>query len=275
MLKKFSAYPYVLWSVIFIVIPLVLVAGYAFTHSAEKGGGIVTLENFHKFLDPLYLKVLWRSLKLAFIATIICLVLGYPMALILSKMAPKTQKIAALLFILPMWMNFLLKTYAWVSILGKNGFINRFLEFIGMPSFNMLFNEGAVLLGMVYNFLPFMVLPIYTVLTKIDPFLIEAAKDLGANDITVFNKVVWPLSLPGILSGITMVFMPAASTFVISALLGGGQFMLVGNLVEQQFLWVNDWHFGSAISLVLMVLILLSMALLNRYDRTEKEGGVL
>ncbi len=276
MLRKYSAFPYVLWSAVFIVIPLLLVAGYSVTVKDPNTGQIsMSLINFQKFFDPLYLKVLWRSVRLAGQATIICLILGYPMAMILAQMPAKTQRIAALLFVLPMWMNFLLRTYAWMFILGKTGIVNKLLAFLNLPQGNFLYNEGAVLLGMVYNFLPFMVLPIYTVLTKIDSSLIEAAEDLGANVITVFKRVIVPLSVPGIISGITMVFMPAVSTFVISALLGGGQFMLVGNLVEQQFLLVNNWHFGSAISMILMVLILLSMAVLNKYDHSEvKDSGV-
>lgn len=276
MLRKFSAMPYVFWSAVFIIIPLLLVAGYSITmRDPDTGQVVMTLENFQKFIDPLYLKVLWRSVRLAGEATLICLILGYPMAMILAKMPTKTQRIAALLFVLPMWMNFLLRTYAWMFILGKTGIVNRILVFFGLPAGNFLYNEGAVLLGMVYNFLPFMVLPIYTVLTKIDKSIVEAAEDLGANTITVFRRIIVPLSIPGIISGITMVFMPAVSTFVISALLGGGQFMLVGNLVEQQFLLVNNWHFGSAISMILMVLILISMAVLNRYDTSEvKDGGV-
>ena len=274
MLRRFSALPYVIWSALFIIIPLLLVAGYSVSAKDPNTGQVyLSLENFQKFLDPLYLKVLWRSVKLAGEATIICLVLGYPMAMILAKMPAKSQRIAALLFVLPMWMNFLLRTYAWMYILGKTGIVNKMLMALNLPTVNFLYNEGAVLLGMVYNFLPFMVLPIYTVLTKIDPSVVEAAEDLGANALTVFKRVIVPLSVPGIISGITMVFMPAVSTFVISALLGGGQFMLVGNLVEQQFLLVNNWHFGSAISMILMVLILISMAVLNRYDASETEGS--
>lgn len=273
MLKRHAATPYVLWSALFIVVPLLLIAGYAITAKDPETGQVsLSLANYVKFMDPLYLKVLWRSVQLAFTATLICLILGYPMAMILSRMAPRVQRIAALLFILPMWMNFLLRTYAWMSILGRNGFINKLLGLLHLPQLNLLYNDGAVLLGMVYNFLPFMVLPIYTVLTKMDPALIEAAEDLGANERTVLRRIVFPLSLPGVISGITMVFMPAVSTFVISALLGGGQFMLVGNLVEQQFLLVNNWHFGSAISMILMVLILLSMALMRRFDGEEESG---
>ncbi len=275
MLKRYSATPYVIWSAVFVLVPLFLIIGYATTEVSSDGNFQISFSHFHQFFQPMYLKVLWRSLRLALEATVICLVLGYPMAIILSKMSSKMQKLAVLLFILPMWMNFLLKTYAWVSILGRNGFINKFLAYLGWGPFNFLFNEGAVLLGMVYNFFPFMVLPIYTVLIKIDPSMVEAAKDLGAGDFMVFRRIILPISLTGVLSGITMVFMPAASTFVISALLGGGQFMLAGNLIEQQFLLVNNRHFGSAISLILMILIFVSMFILNKYDKSNEEEGLL
>lgn len=267
MLKRYSAAPYLIWSAIFVVVPLILVFVYSVAYF-DANGMAFSLESYKKFLDPLYLEVLWRSLVLAFEATVLCIVLGYPMAMILSKMEPAMQKIAVTLFILPMWMNFLLRTYAWMAILGKNGFINKLLGFFHIQGVSLLYNEGAILLGMVYNFLPFMVLPIYTVLTKIDKQFIEAAEDLGADRKTVFRKIILPLSIPGVISGILMVFMPAVSTFVISNLLGGGQFNLIGNLIEQQFLLVGDWHFGSAISMILMVIILVSVAVLNRADRS-------
>lgn len=177
-----------------------------------------------------------------------------------------------LLFVIPMWMNFLLRTYAWLTLLGKNGIINSIVTLLGFEPLNLLYNDGAVLLGMVYNFLPFMVLPIYSVLAKIDKSLIEAAEDLGANRFQIFTKVILPLSVPGIITGITMVFMPAVSTFVISRLLGGGQYMLIGNLIEQQFLWVGDWHFGSAISIIMMIFILIAMAITSKFD-VQKEGS--
>lgn len=267
MLKRYSAAPYLIWSAIFVVVPLILVFMYSIAYF-DANGMSFSLESYKKFLDPLYLEVLWRSLVLAFEATVLCIVLGYPMAMILSKMEPAMQKIAVTLFILPMWMNFLLRTYAWMAILGKNGFINKLLGLFHIQGVSLLYNEGAILLGMVYNFLPFMVLPIYTVLTKIDKQFIEAAEDLGADRKTVFRKIILPLSIPGVISGILMVFMPAVSTFVISNLLGGGQFNLIGNLIEQQFLLVGDWHFGSAISMILMVIILISVAVLNRADRS-------
>lgn len=273
MLKKHSASPYVIWCALFIIIPLILILVYSFTAKDAISGKVVfSMENYQKFLDPLFINVFVRSVTLAFQATVICLLVGYPMAMILSKMDKKIQKTAVLLFILPMWMNFLLRTYAWMAILGKNGFVNRFFSLFGLH-LNLLYNEGAVLLGMVYNFLPFMVLPIYTVLTKIDHSLIEAAEDLGANKSVVLRKVIFPLSLPGVISGITMVFMPAVSTFVISNLLGGGQQTLIGNLVEQQFLVLNNWHFGSSISVILMIFILIFMAFINKTDKGN-EGGV-
>lgn len=194
------------------------------------------------------------------------------MAMILASIEEKKRNILVLLFIVPMWMNFLLRTYAWMTLLGKQGLINRLLEFLNLPTLNLLYNNGAVVLGMVYNFLPFMVLPIYTVLSKIDKSIIEAAEDLGSDRVTVFKKIIFPLSIPGVVSGITMVFMPAVSTFVISRLLGGNRYMLIGNLIEQQFLTVYDWHFGSAISIIMMIMILIAMAFMERFDK-DKEGG--
>ncbi|MBN2897811.1 MAG: ABC transporter permease [Clostridia bacterium] len=272
MLKKYSGHPYILWSMIFIVFPLILVIYYSLVKvSSETGRLMFSIEGYKTFMQPLYLKVFIKSVLLALEATALCLVIGYPIAYIIANMKPELQKFMALLLILPMWMNFLLRTYAWISILGKNGIINRFLGVIGLPALDLMFNDKAVLIGMVYNFLPFMVLPIYTVLSKIDKSVIEAAQDLGANSRIVMRKVVVPLSIPGIISGITMVFMPAVSTFVIPSLLGGGRSVLIGNLVEQQFLVVGNWNFGSAISVVLMIFILMSMRIMKRYD-VEEEG---
>lgn len=273
-MKRWSAAPYMVWSAIFVVVPLFLVLFFSLV-VVEEGSYRITLEYFTRFMEPIYLSVLFRSLKLAFLSTLLCILLGYPAALLLAKAESKVRNTLILLFILPMWMNFLLRTYAWMAILGKNGFINNLLELLHLPAMDMLYNESAVLLGMVYNFLPFMVLPIYTVLIKMDPAVLEAAEDLGANRWVKFFRVMLPLSLPGVLSGITMVFMPAVSTFVISSLLGGGQYMLIGNLVEQQFLVVGDWQFGSAISMVMMVMILLSMWVLARYDSHEEGGASL
>lgn len=265
--------PYILWSGLFIVIPLFLILFFAFT-KMEGGQYIFTLENFQELMNPLYFKVFWRSIRLALISTILCLIIGYPVAYIISRAKTSRQGTLIMLAIIPMWMNFLLRTYAWSAILGREGILNSILENIGLGPINILYTDTAVMLGMVYNFLPFMILPIYTVLSKLDQDLVNAAKDLGANNMQVFYKVTLPLSMPGVVSGITMVFMPAVSTFVISKLLGGGQFMLMGNLIEQQFMSVGDWHFGSAISLFMMIVILITMAIMNKFsDESEKEGG--
>ena len=269
------ATPYAIWSVLFIDIPLILIVFFSFTKQVD-GRYMFTLDNFDKFFNVMYFKVVRRSLVLAFISTVLCLIVGYPTAYIISKAKPSRRATLLLLCILPMWMNFLLRTYAWSAILGKNGFINTLLGMVGLGPINILYTDAAVLLGMVYNFLPFMILPIHTILSKMDQDLINAAKDLGANNFQVFTKVIFPLSLPGVISGITMVFMPAVSTFVISKLLGGGQFYLIGNLIEQEFMSVGDWHFGSAISIFMMIIILISMAIMNKYSSgTDKEGGGL
>lgn len=268
-----AAYPYFIWSIIFIVVPLLLILFFSFT-TQENNTFKFTFANYERILHPLYLKVFGRSVYLALLSTLICLFLGYPVAYILSKLELKKRNILVLLFILPMWMNFLLRTYAWMSILGRNGFINSVLSTVGLGPFDLLYNDGTVMLGMVYNFLPFMVIPIYTVLIKIDKNFINAAYDLGANKIVAFKKVIIPLSMPGVISGVTMVFMPAVSTFVISRLLGGGQTTLIGNVIEQQFTTVGDWHFGSALSIFMMILILISMAFMTKYDnKSDKEGG--
>lgn len=269
------ATPYAIWSVLFIVIPLILIVFFSFTKQVD-GRYMFTLDNFDKFFNVMYFKVVRRSLVLAFISTVLCLIVGYPTAYIISKAKPSRRATLLLLCILPMWMNFLLRTYAWSAILGKNGFINTLLGMVGLGPINILYTDAAVLLGMVYNFLPFMILPIHTILSKMDQDLINAAKDLGANNFQVFTKVIFPLSLPGVISVITMVFMPAVSTFVISKLLGGGQFYLIGNLIEQEFMSVGDWHFGSAISIFMMIIILISMAIMNKYSSgNDKEGGGL
>lgn len=266
--------PFIAWSTIFIVIPLFIILFFGFTIKTPEGGYAFSLANFERLMQPQYAKVFGRSLSLALISTILCLLIGYPVAYIISKMKAGKRNVLIMLFILPMWMNFLLRTYAWLPILGKNGLINSFIKTLGMAPIQFLYNDGAVLLGMVYNFLPFMVLPIYTVLIKMDKDLINAATDLGATRWQVFKKVTLPLSMPGVVSGIIMVFMPAVSTFVISRLLGGGQYMLLGNLIEQQFTTIGDWNFGSSISIFMMVLILLSMALMNKFNGDEmKEGG--
>lgn len=273
---KWFSYPYIFWMALFIIVPLILVFIFSFTTGDIRLNGDFqfSIENFQRFFDPLYLKVLGKSVNLALKSTIICLLLGYPMAMIISRENIKKRNVMILLFVVPMWMNFLLRTYAWMTLLGKNGVLNFLIKKLGFAPLNFIYNDNAVLLGMVYNFLPFMVLPIYSVLIKMDKSLIEAAEDLGANKVKVFLKIIFPLSLPGVVSGFTMVFMPALSTFVISRLLGGGQYMLIGNLIEQQFLWTGDWHFGSAISIIMMAFILIGMAITSKFDK-DKEGGGL
>ncbi|UBK25651.1 ABC transporter permease [Clostridium perfringens] len=269
---SFAAYPYVVWSAIFIVIPLLLIVFFSFTSKVD-GRFVFSFENFQRLFEPIYFTVFIRSIWLAVLSTVSCLILGYPIAYIISKLPIKRRNMLILLFILPMWMNFLLRTYAWMAILGRDGLINTLLGYIGIGTIKMLYTDGAILLGMVYNFLPFMVIPIYTVLIKIDKNLVNAAYDLGANKAQAFRKIILPLSIPGIISGITMVFMPAVSNFVIPSLLGGGKYMLVGNLIEQQFTTIGNWNFGSALSIFMMILILISMAFMSKYEKNGKEGG--
>lgn len=267
------AYPYFIWSALFIVIPLIIVLFFSFTKETSSGYSF-SLENYTRLLSTQYFSIFKRSIWLAFVSTIACLIIGYPIAYIISQMKPSNRNFLIMLFILPMWMNFLLRTYAWLPILGKTGLINTLISKIGFQPIQFLYNDGAVLLGMIYNFLPFMVLPLYTILIKMDKDLINAASDLGANKLQVFIKIILPLSVPGILSGITMVFMPAVSTFVISRLLGGGQYMLVGNLIEQQYTTMGDWNFGSAISIFMMIIILIFMGITSKFESSDsKEGG--
>ena len=270
---KFS-YPYIVWMGIFIVVPLLLIFYYGLTVSTADGVKF-SLENLKEVTQPIYLSVMWNSIVLALYSTVICFILGYPLAVILasSRFVRKTSLL--FLFILPMWMNMLLRTYSWMTILSKNGLLNSFLDWLNLPQTDILYTNTAVVLGMVYNFLPFMVLPIYSVLCKMDKYVIEAAEDLGANAFTVFRKIKLPLSMPGIISGVVMVFMPAVSTFLIPRLLGGGNNLLIGNLIERQFVFVGDWHFGSALSLVMMGLILISMLILMVYDPGHEKGGGL
>jgi len=273
--KSLLAYPYIIWSALFIVIPLILVVIFSFTINVD-GKNVFSLANYKDLMDPIYFKVFFRSIVLAGLSTLICLLIGYPVAYIISKAPLSKRGTLILLFILPMWMNFLLRTYAWIAILGKNGILNSFLGLFGIEPVGILYTNTAILLGMVYNFLPFMVLPIYTSLSKMDNDLINAARDLGANSLQVFTKVIFPLSLPGVISGITMVFMPAVTTFAISRLLGGGKFMLIGDLIEQQFTVVGDWNFGSAVSIFMMIVILISLFVMSKFeDESDKEGGGL
>ena len=276
MKTKKLAYPYILWMGIFILIPLLLVVFFAVTKGDSQNFSTFTfsLENLRRAFAPLYLKVLVRSVNLALISTIICLIIGYPMAYIISREKPKKRNMMVLMFVIPMWMNFLLRTYAWLTLLGKNGLINSLLTKLGLAPLNLIYNDSAVLLGMVYNFLPFMVLPIFSILSKMDKGLIEAAEDLGSDKITIFKRVIFPLSLPRVVTGITMVFIPAVSTFVISSLLGGNKYNLIGNVIEEQFRYTGDWHFGSSMSIILMIFILITMAATSKFDKgKEGEGG--
>ena len=265
---KWLSYPYILWMGGFIIIPLIMIVFYGLT---GKNGGF-TLGNLTMITDPVNLKALLIALKLSLISTVICLLLAYPLALILNKIKMKSNSFIVLIIVLPMWMNFLLRTIAWQNILEKTGVLNGILRFLHLPTLNIINTPAAIVLGMVYNFLPFMVLPIYNVLIKIDKDTVNAARDLGANGLQTFFKIIFPLSLPGVISGITMVFVPSLTTFVISTILGGSKIVLIGNVIEQQFR-LGNWHTGSGLSLVLMIFILLSMAILSKYDK-ESEGNL-
>ena len=261
--KRLLAGPYLFWSVSFIIIPLLMIFYYGLT---DKDGAF-TLLNIANITTPENLKALGLALLLSFVSTVICLLLAYPLAMILSNLGVNQSSFIVLIFILPMWMNFLLRTLAWQNLLEKNGVINVILDFLNLPALEIINTPYAIVLGMVYNFLPFMVLPIYNVLAKIDKDVIAAARDLGANNVQTFLRIILPLSFPGIVSGITMVFVPSMTTFVISDLLGARKIMLIGNIIEQEFSTAANWNLGSGLSLVLMVFILISMAVLNHYDK--------
>ena len=276
------AIPYVIWMALFVVAPIIMVVIYAF--SSASGG--FTLDNFAKM--GTYTVVFTRSFKLALIATVICVLIGYPVSYMMSKEGPRFQRLAMVLIMLPMWMNFLLRTYSWMAILENNGLLNQLFRKIGVIAlynsifgtdisfFRMINTQGAVVLGMVYNYLPFMILPIYSVIVKLDRNLIEAARDLGANSVQVFRRVILPLSLPGVLSGITMVFVPSVSTFAISKMLGGGTEMLLGDLIEQQYMGgAYNPYLGAAISLVMMVIVVICMVVMNRFGEGEEQAVMM
>ena len=276
------AIPYVIWMAFFVVAPIIMVVIYAF--SSADGGA--TLSNFAKM--GTYTVVFTRSFKLALIATVICVLIGYPVSYMMSKEGPRFQRLAMVLIMLPMWMNFLLRTYSWMAILENNGLLNQLFRKIGLIAlynnifgtdisfFRMINTQGAVVLGMVYNYLPFMILPIYSVIVKLDHSLIEAARDLGANSVQVFRRVILPLSLPGVLSGITMVFVPSVSTFAISKMLGGGTEMLLGDLIEQQYMGgAYNPYLGAAISLVMMVIVVICMVVMNRFGEGEEQAVMM
>ena len=274
--------PYTIWMAIFVVVPILIMAVYSVTTDE----GLMTAENFAGMST--YASVFVRSFWLALLATAVCLLIGYPVSYFMAKEGPGFQRVAMALIMLPMWMNFLLRTYSWMSILENNGLLNQFFRSIGLISlynqitgsdiqyFTMLRTPGAVVLGMVYNYLPFMILPIYSVILKLDNSLLEAAQDLGANSAGVFRKVIFPLSLPGVLSGITMVFVPSVSTFAISRLLGGGTQMMLGDLIENQFLGgAYNPHLGAAISMVMMVIVVVCMVVMNHFGEGEEQAVML
>ena len=292
--RSLFAAPYSLWMILFTIVPVILIAYYAFTDAS----GAFTLDNFRHFFDSNYSKnqlyaslgpeaavfitrgtvnvdTLVYSLWMAFLCTGICLLMGYPAALFMADRHMKLGPSLVVLFIIPMWMNFLLRTIAWMSLLEDQGLINQFLRWLGFDGVQLMYNSGAVLLGMVYNYLPFMVFPIYTVLSKQDPKLGEAAQDLGCNEMRTFTRVTLPLSLPGVISGITMVFMPSVTTFFIPRMLGGGNSMMFGDLIESKFLTEGSWNVGSALSLIMMLLILLSLSILRKADPNGEGGGMV
>ena len=265
--KLMLGLPYYFWAIAFIVIPLALVIYYGLTDKT----GAFTFDNVIAITESGNAKALWIAVKLSIFSTAICLLLAYPLAMILVKFQKGKSSVLVMLFILPMWMNFLLRTMAWQTLLENSGVINTILKVIGLPTINIINTPGAIIFGMVYNFLPFMVLPIYNSLTKIDINVVNAARDLGANGITTFSKITLPLSLPGVISGITMVFVPALTTFVISSILGGNKILLIGNVIEQEFSQTSNWHLGSGLSMVLMVFIVISMIFTAIFDK-DGEG---
>lgn len=267
--QKMLDKPYLLWSVLFIIVPLVMVVFYAFTDKT----GAFTFSNIAQIKN--YFPTILLSVLYGLAATVICVIIGYPFAYALSKHSVNTQRTMVLLVMLPMWMNFLIRTYSLMTILGDSGVVNNLLNALGLKSVHMINTGGAAIFGMVYNFLPYMILPIYTVLSKLDNSLVEAAHDLGSGRATTFRRVILPLSLPGLLSGITMVFVPCVSTFYITQKLGGGQIVLIGDVIETQFQSANNYHLGAALSFVLMILIFVCLGVMNYFDDGTQDGGVV
>ena len=266
-MKKIFLLPFMVWAGIFIVVPMVYIIGYGLTDAA----GNITLKNIMMIFQSEFFSSLAMSIKLALISTIICLLISYPLSIILVERAKSAGLIITMLFVLPLWMNTLLSTMAWQTILEKNGILNQLLRLISLPDVELINTGVAIVIGMTYNYLPYMVLPLYVALSKIDKSVIEAAKDLGASSWETFWKVTMPLSLPGAISGITMVFIPALTTFAISALLGGGKLLLIGNVIEQEFTFEYDWNLGAALSIVLMIFIVLNMALTMIFENSHEE----
>lgn len=275
-MKKFSqlAIPYIVWAVLMLVLPMALIFLYSIT---EPGNSIIsfsiTLDQYIKFFtDKDFLLILWRSLAIAIKTTIICLLLGYPIAYYIARTKEKTQNMLILCITIPMWINMLVRTYAWIGLLSDGGLIQKILSLVGLGHIKLLYTEGAVLLGMVYNFLPFMILQIQTSLCKMDTSLLEASADLGASPAQTFRRVTLPLSLPGVINGITLVFLPAVSSFFIPKLLGGGQYFLIGNMIENQFITVGEWNFGSAISMIMAVIMMLLMMAVRKTEKRNAGG---
>lgn len=282
--QRLALAPYSVWAVIFVAVPLVFVAYYAFTDESFR----FTTENLTKFFTAVstitddsgatrevhtYLLIFWRSVKLAVISTAVCLLMGYPIAYIIARAAPRTQKTIITLIMIPMWMNFLIRTYAWMTILQDTGIFNNFLTLLHLPNIHIIGTEAAVIIGMVYDYIPYMILPLYSIMAKMDERLIEAARDLGCNSFGVLRRVIWPLSLPGVISGITMVLIPSVSTFYISQKLGDGKIMLIGDVIEGQYV-ANNLHFAAAIAFVLMILLLVCMAVMRKLAGRRVEGGL-
>ena len=275
-MKKFSqlAIPYIVWAVLMLVLPMALIFLYSIT---EPGNSIIsfsiTLDQYIKFFtDKDFLLILWRSLAIAIKTTIICLLLGYPIAYYIARTKEKTQNMLILCITIPMWINMLVRTYAWIGLLSDGGLIQAILSLVGLGHIKLLYTEGAVLLGMVYNFLPFMILQIQTSLCKMDTSLLEASADLGASPAQTFRRITLPLSLPGVINGITLVFLPAVSSFFIPKLLGGGQYFLIGNMIENQFITVGEWNFGSAISMIMAVIMMLLMMAVRKTEKRNAGG---
>lgn len=275
-MKRFSqlAIPYIVWAALMLLLPMGLIGLYSIS---EQGNSILTftltLEHYARFFtDPDFLIILWRSLLIAFKTTVICLLLGYPVAYYISRSSEKMQNILVLCITIPTWINMLVRTYAWIGLLSDGGLFQKILSFLGFGEVSLLYTEGAVLLGMVYNFVPFMILQINTALCKMDHSLLEASADLGANPVKTFMKVTLPLSLPGVINGITLVFLPAVSSFFIPKLLGGGQYFLIGNLIENQFITVGEWNFGSAISMIMAAIMMLMMMAVRKVE-IRNQGG--
>lgn len=275
-MKRFQqlAWPYIVWAVMMLVLPMALIALYSVMN---QGNSIIsfsfTLEHYAKFFtDPDFLLILWRSILIAVKTTVLCLLLGYPIAYYIARSTEKVQNVLILCITLPMWINMLVRTYAWIGLLSNGGIFQKILGFFGLGNVEFLYTEGAVLLGMVYNFLPFMILQIQTSLSKMDYSLIEASADLGASPAQTFRRITLPLSMPGVINGITLVFLPAVSSFFIPKLLGGGQYFLIGNMIENQFITVGEWNFGSAVSMIMAIIMMLLMMAVRKVEQ-HNQGG--